>query len=197
MNKTDKPNQAAKLVVGIAIICISVGIFFFIGDKIVDGSSPESDVVSLLSAEDSGAFSIEDLLDAIEWVESRGDANAVGDNGQAIGAYQIHKIYVDDVNRILKDWKKQIWSQIKEAGGKGLGGWFVPYTYEDRWDKNLSRDMAEVYLTYYAPLDDNMDMNLEAAARIHNGGPQGHKKESTKPYWEKVKARMTESGGLE
>ena len=129
---------------------------------------------------------LDDLLDAIEWVESRGNASAIGDNGRAVGAYQIHKIYVDDVNRILKGWKQQIGDQIKEAGGKGLGGWFVPYTYDDRRNRILSRDMTRVYLTYYSPSNDN----LEQMARIHNGGPNGWEKDSTKPYWLKVKARL-------
>ena len=40
-------------------------------------------------------FTFDDLLDAIEWVESKGDPAAIGDGGDAVGAYQIHKIYVD------------------------------------------------------------------------------------------------------
>ena len=61
--------------------------------------------------------SFEDLLDAIEWVESKGDANAKGDpimrttgfpkyeewtEYRAVGSFQIWKIYVDDVNRIQR-----------------------------------------------------------------------------------------------
>jgi len=103
-----------------------------------------------------------DLLDAIEWVESKGDADAVGDNGNAVGAYQIWKIYVDDVNRIL---------------GKKI------FTYEDRWNKEKSRGMVATYLSHYGG-------TFEEMARKHNGGPQGHKKESTKKYWEKVKERL-------
>ena len=134
-------------------------------------------------------FTFEDLLDAIEWVESKGDANAMGDNGAAIGAYQIHKIYVDDVNRIRL---------INAGGEKKL---CLTYNYEDRWSKRLSRGMVATYLLYYegqTPTDlgrypfGNMSWQ-ERLARIHNGGPDGWKKESTKPYWEKVKARMYET----
>lgn len=169
--------------------------------------------------------SFEDLLDAIEWVESKGDPNAKGDwteweqvkyidylrmetrceyelrwnrqcdystwysrKAKAIGAYQIREIYVDDVNKILRGWKQQIGEQIKAGGVKGLGGWFIPYTYEDRWNRDYSRDMVEVYLTYYNP--SSAENEFEAMARIHNGGPDGRKKESTKEYWEKVKSKL-------
>jgi len=103
-----------------------------------------------------------DLLDAIEWVESKGDSNAIGDGGDAVGAYQIHKIFVRDVNRILSKEK---------------------YIYSDRADRDKSREMASIYLTHYGG-------TFEEMARKHNGGPQGHKKEATKSYWLKVKARM-------
>ncbi len=156
----------------------------------------------------------EDLLDAICWVESDCEAGMMGDaepiilerkvgataeiNYRAIGAYQLHKIYVDDVNRILRIWRDSLSETFRKYyasrpydpnGIESVD--FEPYTYEDRWNKKHSRFMTEVYLRYYAPLNDNLEINLEAAARIHNGGPDGWKKKSTKPYWEKVKARMT------
>ena len=152
----------------------------------------------------------DDLLDAIEWVESRGDANAVGDpkpwgiyidnygqevskgiEYQAIGAYQIHKIYVDDVNRILS-----------------LRGIENAFAYNDRWDKGKSRDMVAVYTEYYGTKAWNKIWDsgqfettderegfikyYELQTRIHNGGPRGWRKESTKAYWQKVKARLEE-----
>ena len=124
----------------------------------------------------------EDLLDAIEWVESRGIWDAVGDNGQAVGSFQIHKIYVRDVNRI---------------DGKDI------FRYNDRLDKALSHRMVDIYTNWYASraydelcLQDGMNTKIdtlawfELAARCHNGGPDGWKKDCTKPYWEKVKARL-------
>ncbi len=106
-------------------------------------------------------IAFESLLDAIEWVESRGNASAVGDNGDAIGAYQIHKIYVDDCNRILG---------------------YDKFHYEDRWDRDKSRDMIAIVIQHYGN-----GKTLEQAARIHNGGPNGWKKKSTENYWKKVK----------
>ncbi len=107
----------------------------------------------------------EQLLDAIEKVESSGNPNAVGDNGEAIGAYQIHKIYVDEVNRIL--------------------GWHN-FSYDDRWDRDKSRWMVSIYLRHYGK-----GKSVEAMARIHNGDPvTGWRDENTKPYWLKVKAEL-------
>jgi len=148
----------------------------------------------------------EDLVNALEFVESKGDANAVGDYKEtiihdkdmtddtkdpddpwykyrnklvvgeyrAVGAYQIHKIYVDDVNRILREDR---------------------YTYADRWDRDKSREMTEIYIMYYAGIRNNViyrtsEQWYEAMARIHNGGPDGWKSDSTLPYWEKIKARL-------
>ena len=125
-----------------------------------------SEVASIKSA----TFTFDGLLDAIEWVESKGDPCAVGDNGNAVGAYQIHKIYVDDVNRIIQ---KDGVGHIKN----------LRFTYIDRTNKKKSRVMAWIYLNHYGG-------TFEEMGRKHNGGPQGHKKESTKAYWVKVKARM-------
>ena len=102
------------------------------------------------------------LLNAIEWVESKGDVNAIGDSGRAVGCMQIHKIYVRDVNRILG---------------------YDKYTYADRYDRAKSREMARVYFNHYGG-------TVEEMAKKFNGGPMGHKKKSTESYWEKVKARM-------
>ena len=219
---TNKAREAYRLICWIVIPTIIIlAIFCFVTRK--TSPSFKAPATPLVGA------TFEDLLDAICWVESRSDANAIGDKilrddlcdskgvifipfseqvncgktlhiegnlvyeYQAIGAYQIHKKYVDDVNKILKGWKKEIWTQIKEAGGKGLGGWFVPYTYEDRFNKEHSREMARVYLTYYTPLNDDLDIDLEKAAAIHCAGPDGWKQidePKIKAYIEKVKTRM-------
>ena len=162
----------------------------------------------------------DDLLDAIEWVESKGDANAVGDKKfikytfdghkiyeyQAIGAYQIHKIYVDDCNRI--------------AAGRSAWACENRYRYEDRWSKEKSREMTWLYIDYYSKQVINSTPELlaycpeikwfEIMARIHNGGPDGWRNDpqwfvrnrdytleeakkkiaNTKAYWLKVKERL-------
>lgn len=124
----------------------------------------------------TGPRTFDDLLDAIEWVESKGDPWAVGDDGAAVGAYQIHKIYVDDCNRIARVRGDVI---LKSS---------CMFTYRDRENKQMSRKMVKMFLRYYGG-------TFEEMARKHNGGPNGHNKESTEAYWVKVKARMDEKSG--
>ena len=131
--------------------------------------SPPRPVVNTSKA--AGHYTMEDLLDAIEQVESGGDANAIGDNGNAVGSYQIWKIYVDDVNRINRIGYTDKYSDP------------IQYDYNDRKSKYLSRYMVKTYLTHYGG-------TVEEMARKHNGGPTGHKKEATVKYWLKVKAEM-------
>jgi hypothetical protein len=104
---------------------------------------------------------IDRLLDAIAKVESRSDPDAVGDHGRAIGVYQIHRRYWQDGTRILgKDWP-----------------------YEDAANPVKARQVVRAYLRHYG-----RDMNLIDMARIHNGGPVGHKKRSTQDYARKIEA---------
>ena len=103
------------------------------------------------------------LLDAIRQIESSGGKFNVGDNGKAIGPYQLHKIYVDDVNRIYK----------------------TRYTYEDRKDEAKSRQMVTLYLAHYGKGLSQVQMS-----RIHNGGPRGHKKQATLKYAQKIEREM-------
>jgi hypothetical protein len=93
---------------------------------------------------------IADVLDAIAIVESNNNPNAVGDNGKAVGAFQIHKIYVDDVNRILGEDK---------------------YSYDDRWDAEKSRKMTLIYTLHYTK---KYNHTAESMAAVHNGGVDGY-----------------------
>lgn len=129
-------------------------------------------LIALLSSV-SLALPAKDLYEAIAYVESRGIDCAVGDNGRAVGRYQLHKIYVDDVNRIAK----------------------TNYTYTDRLDAEKSLSMVKIYLDYYGKRYTRLTgkpVTDEVKARIHNGGPDGFRKQSTSGYWEKVKEAMVE-----
>ena len=163
------------------------------GAEVSQAEAPVHNSFSSTSSEvgvDSSApaFSFDDLLDAIEWVESKGDANAKGDfiNIQnedpastlgygvyrAIGSFQLWKIYVDDVNRIQKSYNTPM---FRWRDGQ--------FTYRDRENKQRSREMVTIYLNHYGG-------TFEEMARKQNGGSNGHNKDCTKLYWEKVKARL-------
>lgn len=105
------------------------------------------------------------LLRAIEQVESSGNPAAIGDGGEAVGVLQIHRVLVDDVNRIL---------------GKDQ------FTYEDRFSVGKSREMFRIYTDHYSRGESD-----EVIARRWNGGPRGDNKESTLIYWEKVQDALT------
>jgi len=57
-------------------------------------------------------------------------------------------------------------------------------TYEDCRRKDYAERVMIRYWERYGAKTD------EERARQHNGGPRGHKKKSTLPYWEKVKRGM-------
>lgn len=108
------------------------------------------------------------LLSAIEFVESRGRADAVGDGGRAVGILQIHACVIDDVNSLVLRRKA--------------------YTLADRTDPVKSREIFRLYLGYWCPNGTDEDK----ARSWNGGGPRGRFKESTKAYWCKVRKAMEE-----
>ena len=131
-------SRAGKTLIIAGVVGVVVGSITYVQGLNKDAHSPHTGQTSTAQAElpQSPAQSeFEDLLDAIEWVESKGDANAVGDSGRAIGAYQIWEIYVDDVNRIIALYMKDV---------------DFRFTYKDRWDKAQSRTMVGIYTNHYA-----------------------------------------------
>jgi len=118
------------------------------------------------------------LIPILIQIESEGNNNAIGDGGKAVGCLQIHKIMVDDVNRIqslkFKDCSEDY------------------YQYKDRLNRITSRMMCEDYLNHYGVKRINKDntelQNLVILGRMWNGGPQGYKKKATLPYAKKITA---------
>jgi hypothetical protein len=117
------------------------------------------------------------LLLAMMIVESggpNGNDYAFNEAEQARGALQIRPIFVEDVNRIYHSH----------------------FTLEDCYDRKKSIRMVQLYWSHYATKDRlGHEPTWEDLARIHNGGGgNGWKKESTKPYWEKVKKELIKMG---
>jgi hypothetical protein len=115
------------------------------------------------------AKNLDGLLDAIRLVETGGEPNngdgAIGDEGKALGPYQIWRVYWTDAVQHDKTIKG---------------------TYEDCGKSEYSRKVVKAYLRRYGKsFIENKEW--ENLARIHNGGPKGHKKSATLKYWEKVK----------
>ena len=101
----------------------------------------------------------ETFLDALAQAESAGNPQALGDNGQARGLFQIHQKYWTD--------------------GTALLGVNWPYSYA--FDPQRSRAIVKAYLRSYGRGKSYFDL-----ARIHNGGPRGQQKQTTIPYARKV-----------
>lgn len=108
---------------------------------------------------------MERLLDAIAVVESRENPGAMGDQGRAVGVYQIHRPY---------------WAEGTEILG-------VNWAYADARDPQKARQVVRAYLSHYGRGKTLLDM-----ARIHNGGPKGYEKRATLAYARKVEQVLEE-----
>lgn len=109
------------------------------------------------------------LISALTIVESGGRADAVGDNGKAYGILQIWDVVVQDVNKVFG----------------------TSYVHKDAFNPTKARQICRYYLSHYATPARTAGMDpYEAAARIWNGGPNGHRKAATIPYWAKVRKHL-------
>lgn len=109
-----------------------------------------------------------ELLDAIEQVESGGNCEVVGDNGKALGPFQIWKAFFQDAVEFDKSLSK--------------------YKYEDVKDPKVARLVVLAYWKRYCTKERlGREPTDQDRARMVNGGPNGHKKKATEKYWEKVK----------
>lgn len=102
-------------------------------------------------------------------VESGGrDDVPDGDRGAAIGPYQIHRTY----------WQDAI------SAAPGLGG-----DYQDCRNRRYAEAVIAAYMQKWAP-EAWQRGEAETIARIHNGGPEGHRRAATLGYWRRVRARL-------
>ncbi len=126
---------------------------------------------------------IEEVAEVVVWdsfvaaviqVESRGNDNAYCPKEDAVGCLQIRPIMVREVNRILK-----------------MNGIQMRYALSDRWSRVRSLEMFEIMAEEVECCEDLTRLEFyEIVARKWNGGHRGHKKRSTKKYWEKVKEKL-------
>lgn len=114
------------------------------------------------NAENSSAeFDWSPVVDAIIHVESRG--NAYARNGQYVGVLQMSPAVVRAVNQVLK----------KRGSSKR-------YTLKDRYSERKSREMFDIFMSYYNPQN-----NVEKAIRMWKGGT-GYSVRATQRYYRTV-----------
>lgn len=114
---------------------------------------------------------IDELVEALIFVESRGKEDAVGDThlgAPSIGVLQIRPIMVREVNRILKQKKSDKKFKLK-----------------DRFSRDKSVEMFMVWKNFHHPND-----GFEKIARNWNGGPNGYRFKRTEYYWAKVRKQL-------
>eukprot|EP01084_Bolivina_argentea_P066531 121275_1 len=114
-------------------------------------------------------YSKENFYHALHIQESSGALKSkAGDDGKAIGPYQIWKPYFTD----------------SKAAGK----------YPDIVEKvEGAKPVVDGYMKRHAKNDwsDSMTIDqVKKCARIHNGGPRGHTKQATVDYWNSFKTHL-------
>jgi hypothetical protein len=112
-------------------------------------------------------WSLDQILAAIRRVETGGSedhgARAVGDDGRAIGPFQIHRAYWQDSG--------------------------IPGRFHDCFDAGYARRVVTSYWRRHCP--EALDaLDAEVLARVHNGGPAGFKRSGTVAYWRKVERAL-------
>ena len=123
------------------------------------------------------AQNIDGLITALVKTESNGNAAAIGDNGRAFGILQIHKVMVDDFNRIT---------------GKS-------YKHSDMFDETKSLETAKRVLSFYSKHIEKTagrKASEKELAFIWNGGGSAWKRVNSplndtkqrnlERYWNKV-----------
>ena len=106
------------------------------------------------------------LFEAIRSVETGGTEqarDAVGDRGRSIGPYQISRAYWAD-SGVRGNWK-----QCK--------------------DRTFAETVMRAYWKRYCPEALRL-RDFETLARVHNGGPKGHRKAATLPYWKMIRTQL-------
>lgn len=127
------------------------------------------------------------LIQALIAVESGGDALALSPDGGARGCMQIRQPCLDDVNRIIRKWKRQ-------------GKWDAPvetFTRSDCFRRDRSIRIASIYLTYWGEdweRRTGKPIDRLTLAKIWHCGPRwyrsAHKTERAAKYAAKVRREL-------
>ena len=133
------------------------------------------------------------LINRLAWVESRGDDYARNSGEGALGRWQIRRVCLEDVNRLMGARRLPY---PQGQGGAAKAAWHP----SDRCVRAWARRMLCVYLAHYGthwvqaghgvwrgdPVPAGT-VPAEVLARMWNGGPTGWQKAATEAYWAKVR----------
>lgn len=106
-----------------------------------------------------------DYFSALHWVEAEWKVGPIKGKDGELGPLQI---------------REGFWKDSK-----------VPGKYSDCADLEYSKRVAIAYYEKWCPMALEM-RDYEIMARIHNGGPKGHRRSSTLPYWRKVRSMLNQ-----
>ena len=123
-------------------------------------------VVSIVSAAN---YELDEFIDVLIQVESKGNQYAFNKKEKARGVLQIRPIMIKDINRIL--------------GNK-------IYNPKDVYSPFTSRQIAKIYFNHYGNIyvkKYGKPLTYEVLARMWCGGPTGYKKWQTRKYWKRFK----------
>ena len=158
------------------VAALSIGSIYgytqYTNDKIeaVDSQQIE-DISDVLNESVNITLELKCLLDAICEVESNCKSDAIGDNGDSIGAYQIQYNYWFDAT----EWDPSL----------------SFFDYDSCFSKEYSEFIIIAYMQRYVP-EAIEYFDPEVIARTHNGGPNGAVKDSTLRYWDRVRPVFNE-----
>ena len=126
------------------------------------------------------SYTMTEALAAIRQVETGGEPDggigAVGDNGHALGPFQVWMAYHFDAaerDSSLNNYKDCLTSLDYSER--------VVRAYMGRYAKAETKRLRAGKGTL---------ADVEKVARIHNGGPKGYRKKATEDYWRKVQAQL-------
>ena len=118
------------------------------GNMNINANDPKTETTTqqCVIIEKNNKHPLEPLLNAIIYVESKGNPKAYNKNGDCVGLLQITKILVRECNNILQ----------RQGSTKR-------FTYSDRWDKDKSIEMFYVIQEYHNPT-----YNIDKGIRLWN-----------------------------
>ena len=159
---------------------ITIATIFFIETLTDIRLSPEKEWPKNI---DCKGEDLECLVFCIREVETGGEpkkgCEAIGDNGDSHGPYQIQQNYIDYASKYDKSLKNKKATDLSGKTGK--------LTCDEKY--KLSEKIIKANLAQGATANKGRKektWTCEDLARNHNGGPTGYKRDSTKKYWEKI-----------